>query len=385
MYIATVTRGAEGVLADELVELGMKDIRSFRGAVAFHGGLADAYRACMYSRVASRILARIKRIGAYNADELYENLRTLRWNEHLGPEQTFAVEFVGVSPSIRNSHFGALRTKDAIVDAIREATGERPTVDTDDPDVRVHIHLDQGKAAVAIDLSGPPLHIRGSRIDGGRAPLKENLAAALLRMADWPARSARGETLFDPMCGSGTLLTEAAAMAAGQPAGRRRERWGFDRWRGHDPKKWAVVVAEAQAHCDHPVPSIRGADRDPSQVAAARRNAAETGIPIAISRADLDTAAPDGSETGILIVNPPYGERVGADDDLERLHRRLGDILRRRFLAWTGYVLTTPALAKRIGLRPKRRHVLHNGPLECRFLEIPISDRPVERDTEASS
>jgi len=380
MYIATVTRGAEGVLADELAELGMKDIRTFRGAVAFHGGLQDAYRACMYSRVASRILSRIKRIGAYNAEELYRNLRTLRWNEHLGPDQTFAVEFVGVSPSIRNSHFGALRTKDAIVDAIRDDTGERPSIDTDDPDVRVHIHLDQGKAAVAIDLSGPPLHIRGGRVDGGRAPLKENLAAALLRMADWPARASRGEALFDPMCGSGTLLTEAAGMAAGRPAGLGRTRWGFERWRGHAPQKWAAVLAEAEAHQDLPLPPIRGADRDPSQIDAAQRNIAAQDLPITVTRSSLEVAAPHDGETGIVVVNPPYGTRVGADDDLGHLHRQLGDVLRRRFLAWTGYILTTPALAKRVGLKPKRRHVLHNGPLECRFLEIPISERPVHRD-----
>jgi 23S rRNA (guanine2445-N2)-methyltransferase / 23S rRNA (guanine2069-N7)-methyltransferase len=384
MYIATVTRGAENVLADELTELGLKDIRTFRGAVGFHGGLADAYRACMYSRVASRILSRIKRIGAYNAEELYENLKGLRWSEHLGPEQSFSVDFVGVSPSIRNSHFGALRTKDAIVDAIRDATGQRPRVDTDDPDVRIHVHLDQGKAAVAIDLTGPPLHLRGGRIDGGHAPLKENLAAALLRMADWPARAKRGEPLFDPMCGSGTLLTEAAAMAAGRPAGLRRERWGFSRWRGHSPDKWAAIVATAEAHEDQTLPVIRGSDRDPRQIEAAAANIQASGLSIDLRIAELDTAEPHGEGPGVMIVNPPYGERIGNRDELGQLHRDLGNLLRRRFLAWTAYILTTPTLAKSVGLRPKRRHILHNGPLECRFLEIPISERPVHRDAAPS-
>jgi 23S rRNA (guanine2445-N2)-methyltransferase / 23S rRNA (guanine2069-N7)-methyltransferase len=380
MYIATVTRGAENVLADELTELGMKDIRTFRGAVGFHGGLNDAYRACMYSRVASRILSRIKRVGAYNADELYENIKGLRWSEHLGPEQTFSVDFVGVSPSIRNSHFGAQRTKDAVVDAIRDNTGQRPGVDTDDPDVRIHIHLDQGKAAVAIDLTGPPLHLRGGRIDGGHAPLKENLAAALLRMADWPARAERGEPLFDPMCGSGTLLTEAAAMAAGRPAGLHRERWGFSQWRGHSPDKWSEVVTAAQAHEDKPIPLIRGSDRDPRQIEAATANIGATGLPIDLYKADFIAAAPRNEGPGMMIVNPPYGERIGNRDELGQLYRDIGDILRRRFLSWTAFLLTTPELAKYVGLRPKRRHVLHNGPLECRFLEIPISDRPVHRD-----
>jgi len=380
MFIATCTRGAEGVLAEELLELGVKDTREFRGAVAFHGGLTAGYRACMYSRVASRVLSRIKRVAAYNADELYESLHALRWHEHLGPEQTFAVEFVGVSPSIRNSHFGALRAKDAIVDAIREATGERPTVDTDDPDVRVHIHLDQGKAAVAIDMSGSPLHIRGTRIDGGHAPLKENLAATLLRLADWPARAARGEALFDPMCGSATLLTEAAAMAAGRPAGIRRERWGFDRWRGHDAKKWNAVLSEARAHEDRDIPPIRGADRDRDQLSAAHKNVGASGLPIELAHAELSAVEPPPEPAGILVTNPPYGERVGSGDDLAALHSELGNILRRRFLGWTGYVLTTPPLLKRLGLRPKRRHLIHNGPLECRFAEIPISDKPVERD-----
>ncbi len=380
MFVATVTRGAEGVLAEELIELGMKDVREFRGAVAFYGGLTEAYRACMHSRVASRILSRIKRIGAYNADDLYNNLRTLRWSEHLGPEQTFSVEFVGISPSIRNSHFGALRTKDAIVDTIRDATGERPSVDTDNPDVRIHIHLDQGKAGVSIDLSGPPLHIRGTRIDGGRAPLKENLAAALLRMADWPARAARGETLFDPMCGSATLLTEAAAMAAGRPAGIRRDTWGFERWRGHDERRWAAVREEALAHEDQTIPPIFGADRDRAQLHAARQNIAANSLPIELAEGELSATQAPTEAAGVLIVNPPYGERVGAEDDLVGLHRDLGNILRRRFLGWTGYILTTPPLGKRIGLRPKRRHLIHNGPLECRFVEIPISDKPVDRD-----
>ena len=380
MYIATCTRGAEGVLAEELLEIGVKDTREFRGAIAFHGGLKDAYRVCMYSRVASRILSRIKRVPAYSPDELYEGVRGLRWAEHLGPDQTFSVEFVGISPSIRNSHFGALRAKDAIVDAIRDDTGGRPNVDTDDPDVRIHIHLDEAKAAVAIDLSGPPLHIRGTRIDGGRAPLKENLAATLLRMANWTERAANGEALFDPMCGSGTLLTEAAAMAAGRPAGVARKRWGFDRWRGHEASHWAAVVKEAEAWEDRPLPPIRGADRDRAQLAAAQRNVDASGLPIALTRAQLSETQAPLEASGIVIVNPPYGERVSGGEDLAALHRELGDILRRRFLGWTGYVLTTPPLLKTIGLRPKRKHILHNGPIECRFAEIPISDKPVQRD-----
>ena len=379
-FVAPVTRGAEGVLAEELTSLGLNQVRQDPGAVLFEGELEAGYRACMWSRTASRVLSRLERFECRHADDLYEGLRTIRWTDHIGPDGTLMVDFVGVSDSIRNSKFGALRTKDAIVDSVRDTTGARPDVDLKSPDVRVNVHLSDNQAAVSIDLSGTPLHIRETRVESGPANLKETLAAALLMLARWPERAARGEPLYDPMCGSGTLLTEAAAMALGRAPGLRRTRWGFQGWRGHDSDLWNRIVAEARARTPSEAPSVRGADIDGRVVARAQANIRAAGLDVEVGQRALADTAPATEDTGVFIANPPYGERLEREGDLAPLYGELGNVLRRRFLGWTGFVLTTPKLGKRIGLKPARRHIIHNGPIECRLFEIPISDTPVARD-----
>lgn len=380
-FVAPVTRGAEGVLAEELSALGIQDVREERGAVVFQGGMAAGYRACMWSRTASRVLLRLEQFECGDADDLYDGLRTIRWTDHLGPDSTLMVDFVGVSSSIRNSKFGALRTKDAIVDSVRDATGARPNVDLTSPDVRVNVHLSDDRAAVSIDLSGAALHIRGTRVESGPANLKENLAAALLMLARWPERAARGEPLYDPMCGSGTLLTEAAGMALGRAPGLRRTRWGFQRWRGHDSEVWDRIVAEAGEREPAEIPSVRGADIDGRMVAYAEANIRAAKLPIQVEKRALADTPAAAEDAGVFITNPPYGERMERYGDVGPLYGEIGNVLRRRFLGWTGFVLTTPKLGKRIGLKPARRHIIHNGPIECRLFEIPISGAPVARDT----
>ncbi|MCB9761522.1 MAG: hypothetical protein H6739_16885 [Alphaproteobacteria bacterium] len=378
-FTATCAPGLEEALAAELHGLGLAQVRPGRRAVTFAGPLADGYRACLWSRVASRVLLPLAQVYAADARSLYAEVRRGPWLDHLGPDSTLAVHFVGTSPAIRSSHFGALKVKDAIVDVLRERTGRRPSVDLDNPDVRVHVFLHRTRATVSIDLSGDPLHLRGLGRDGGPAPLKETLAAGILRYAGWP----RAGALVDPMCGSGTFLLEAAGMLADRAPGLTRPRWGFTGWRGHDPRLWRSLVQEAEARV-RPLPEARlfGADADPEQVRRAVRNLAAAGVDTArVQRRDLADAGPPTPEPGLIVTNPPYGERLGDDAAVQEVWRTLGDVLRRRFLGWTAFVLAgSREGAKALGLRPASRRPLFNGPLEARLLELPISARPVARD-----
>jgi len=232
-FFAVAARGTGAALAAELAGLGTADVREAPAGVAFTGGLEAAYRACLWSRVATRVLLPLGRVAAGTADELYDGARALPWEEHLAPEGTLAVDFSGTNPGITNSHFGALRVKDAICDRFRARSGRRPDVDPTAPDLRVNVHLAGVQAVVSIDLSGDSLHRRGYRAGAGEAPLKESLAAAILMLAGWPGPARAGAPLLDPCCGSGTLVIEAALMAADRAPGLNR-RMGFTRWRGHD-------------------------------------------------------------------------------------------------------------------------------------------------------
>ena len=228
--VATCALGLEDVLGDELRELGASAIKADRGAVRFEGDHAVAYRCCLRSRVASRVLLKLRRFPVSDARALYGGVHSIRWSDHIGANDTLRVDFVGGSEEIHDARFGAMKTKDGIVDRIREDQGDRPNIDLRAPDVRVRVHMREGHASVLLDLSGDPLFQRGWRTDGGPAPLKETLASALLRLAGWPEAARHGKALVDPMCGSGTFLVEGAEMALGRAAGRNRS-FGFERWR----------------------------------------------------------------------------------------------------------------------------------------------------------
>ncbi|MCE5191341.1 MAG: THUMP domain-containing protein, partial [Actinomycetia bacterium] len=246
-FIATCATGIEPLLAGELRALGASDVRESRSAVSFSGTLETAYRACLWSRLASRILLTVATFPAMTAEDLYTGVAAVEWERHLSAETTIAVDAVGRTPGITHSGFAALKVKDAVVDQLRERTGERPSVDLEAPDVRLNLRLHKGAGSLSIDLSGEPLHRRGYRAPGeqAEAPLKENLAAALLVRAGWPAIARAGGSLFDPMCGSGTLVIEGALMAADRAPGLLRQRWGFDGWLGHDADVWHAVLDEA--------------------------------------------------------------------------------------------------------------------------------------------
>ena len=384
-FFATCAPGTEDVLAEELRALGASAVEPTRGGVAFRGELETGYRACLWCRVASRILLPLATVPARTADELYDGAADLDWQEHHGPEQTFAIHAVGANPELRHSRFVALKVKDALVDRMRAARGARPNVDTENPDVRIHVHVGSNDARLSLDLSGPGLHRRGFSRQQTEAPLKETLAAALLYLAGWPARAAAGEPLMDPMCGSGTLLVEAAWMATDTAPGLQREGFGFLGWRQHDRALWQRLRAEARERRRPDAPTaLFGRDAASKAVAAARENASRAGVShlVHVTRGPLrETTAPEGHGPGLLITNPPYGERLGQAGALGPLYETLGDVLRRQFGGWTAAVLSgNKALGRHIGLKHDVRHYVSNGPLPCELLIYPIREGGVAGD-----
>lgn len=386
-FFATAARGTEELVHDELKELGARDVTVSRGGVTFRGELELAYRACLWSRVASRILLPLARFPADHAEALYAGVRRVRWSDHLDARRTLAVDCTTTASPIAHSHFAALKTKDAIVDQIRDRTGQRPSVARVCPDVKIYLHLQGRWGVVGLDLSGEPLHRRGYREAAGSAPLKENLAAAILRLTGWPSSVPEGAPLMDPLCGSGTLPIEAAMMLANFAPGRNREYFGFLGWRQHDAVTWRRLREEARDTEKSPpvgVPLVWGGDADPRLVRMAQENVRRAGLDrwIRLEVGTLQEARPlaGWSAPGLVVTNPPYGERL-APAALETLYAEMGDVLRRHFLGWQAFVFSgNPELFRRIGLRATRRTPLWNGPLECRLLQFPISESPVSRD-----
>jgi 23S rRNA (guanine2445-N2)-methyltransferase / 23S rRNA (guanine2069-N7)-methyltransferase len=381
-FVAPTTLGAQEVLATELNGFGLPT-EVLRGAVAFEGTLEDGYRACLGTRIASRILLVLGEFPARNGDQLYQGVHKLPWSDHIASGRTLSVHFSGTSPTIRNSRFGALKTKDAIVDRLRADTGTRPSIDTHNPDVRVHVRLANGRGSVSIDLAGAPLYKRGYGRSQGPAPLQESLAATLLHLAGWPKIADEGGVLVDPMCGSGTLLEEACGIASHRAPGLTRRDWGFQGWRGHEPEVWKRVVDEARQHAaEHKTEAkIFGSDIHVNAVRCAKHNLklADTYDLVTLQQAAFEEVGVPETP-GIVVTNPPYGERMEADEGVVALYRSFGDVMRRRWLGWTVWVLAgSPKLGRQFGLRPARKFSIHNGPIDCRFLEIPISAKPVHR------
>lgn len=359
-FFASCAKALEPLVARELAALGAVDVAPTRAGVAFAGTLETAYRACLWSRVASRVLLPLATFEAPDDEALYQGVRTIRWRDHLGPDQTLAID-------------GPLKVKDAIVDQLRDETGRRPSVDTESPDVRVNVHLHNHQATLSIDLAGESLHRRGWRASNIEAPLKENLAAAILLLADWPEGAAQAAPFCDPMCGSGTLPIEAALMAADAAPGLGRARFGFSRWRGHDAALWRRLVDEARARRRPIASPLFGSDQDARAIRLARDNAARAGVTIDFSARAFADATPPTENAGVVVMNPPYGERLGETAALAPLYEQIGSVLRHRFTGWHAWVLTTPELQKRIGLRAAHKHVVFNGAIECRLVELPIA------------
>ena len=378
-FFATAAKGLEPLVAEELKALGMRAVKEARGGAGFEGSPADAYRACLWLRTANRVLLPLARFPAADAQTLYEGVKRMPWEQDLPPDGTLAVDFSGTSSGITHTQFGAQKVKDAIVDRFRELAGRRPSVDRARPDLLVNVHLYRELATVSIDLSGDSLHMRGYRKESVAAPLKENLAAALLLKCAWPKVAAEGGSFVDPLCGSGTLVIEAAMMAGDVAPGLMRDHWGFTGWLKHDQKLWEETLAEARRRREAArgrSPAILGYDRDAKALLAAQLNARTAGIAPAVrfeQRALEQNLLPAGVKPGLVVTNPPYGERLGEVETLGPLYKALGDWLKSQCLHWRAGVITDNSdLGKQIGLRAGKINAFYNGALECKLLQFEI-------------
>ncbi|HEY2781962.1 MAG TPA: bifunctional 23S rRNA (guanine(2069)-N(7))-methyltransferase RlmK/23S rRNA (guanine(2445)-N(2))-methyltransferase RlmL [Steroidobacteraceae bacterium] len=386
-WIATAPVGAASVLAEELAQFGAEQIRERSHDVKFQGTLEVGYRACLWSRAATRVLLSLGSIDATSSKNIYEAVKRIDWREHLAPGATLACDCSGGNESIRHTIYGSQLIKDAICDNLRDSTGERPNIQPERPDVLVHLHVEGATALLSLDFSGESLHRRGYRSEGGRAPLKENVAAAVLLRAGWPQIAERGGILLDPMCGSGTFLTEGALIAADAAPALDRAYFGFLKWRGHEASLWNRLRAEALDRRAARVARrcILGSDIDSEAVRMAIANAANAGVAEWLhleKRALTDVVSPAGGP-GLIVANPPYGERIGAESGLPALYSDLGSVLRERFQGWQAAILTgNPPLARNLGLYAKRTHRVFNGSIECRLLRFDLNEASAQRPAE---
>lgn len=377
---ATAPKAMEDILTEELRALGADKIKATIAGAAFHGELETAYRACLWSRTANRILLVLSAFTVKNQDDLYRGVKNIDWSEHIDPDGVIAVTFSAKnSPSISNSHFGALKVKDAIVDQMREKYQQRPSINTERPHIRINVFLSGESAQLSLDLSGESLHKRGYRDINIEAPIKENLAAAMLLRSGWSQIARQNGSLIDPMCGSGTLLLEAAMIAADYAPGLLRDYFGFLGWKKHDAACWKKLLAEAVQRKNTglaQLPVIVGFDRDRFAVNAALKHIGKAGLQhkIHVERRDISDAAPAESwQAGLLICNPPYGERLGDVEETAELYKKFGETLKAHFVGWrAAMIISDPELGFRLGIRSQKPITLYNGALECKLLRFNI-------------
>ncbi len=386
-WLATAPIGAASVLAEELAEFGATDIRERSHDVKFQGTLAVGYRACLWSRTATRIFLSLGSLDASSSKNLFDAMKRINWQEHLAPGATLACDCSGGNESIRHTIYGSQLLKDAVCDSLRDATGVRPDIKPERPDVLLHLHVEGPTALVSLDFSGESLHRRGYRLEGGRAPVKENVAAAVLLRAGWPAVNEAGGLLMDPMCGSGTFLTEAALIAADAAPALDRAYFGFMGWHGHDAALWNSLCDEARARraARSPRRSIFGSDIDSDAVRMSIENAAQAGVSdwVHVERRPLGEVTRPNGNVGLVVTNPPYGERIGAEAGLPELYTELGRVLREQFQGWHAAVLTgNPPLARNLGIYAKRTHRVFNGTIECRLLRFELDAASEQRPAE---
>lgn len=393
-FFATAPKGTTELLARELTALAAREIKERAGGVGFKGSLDIAYRACLWSRVANRVLLVLARVPARDADSLYAGAQTLDWALHLAPTGTLAVDAVCSRSELTHTQFVAQKVKDAVVDTLRTAAGTRPSVDLIHPDLRINVYIDHNIAQLAIDLSGESLHRRGYRLSGVEAPLKENLAATVLLRAGWAEIAAQGGAFIDPMCGSGTLAIEAALIAADTAPGLLRDGFGFSRWLQHDAALWTQLRLEASERRAAALARshlIIGYDEEPRAVHAAIDNAERAGLHgrVHFERRGLEslTRPPRTADLpGLVAVNPPYGERLGEEAQLVPLYRLLGRRLRAEFATWDAAVLIgNPWLGRQLGIKARRIHTLYNGAIECRLLRLRLLPEYFESELPAGS
>jgi 23S rRNA (guanine2445-N2)-methyltransferase / 23S rRNA (guanine2069-N7)-methyltransferase len=388
-FFASCPKGVGDLLAAELISFGAEDTKEAAAGVSFTGTLEVAYRACLWSRVASRILFPLAEFPVTSEDDLYEGVSKIPWEEHFSPDSTFAVNASGKAGTVEHTHYASLKVKDAVVDRFRDLLGSRPSVDVRQPDLRLNLHLARDTGTVSLDLSGEALHKRGYRHETGKAPLKENLAAAILIRVGWPQLALDGSPLIDPMCGSGTLPIEAALMAGDVAPGIFRQSFGFMGWKNHQSGTWTNLQVEARYRMKaglERLPVILGYDSDRSAVRAALDNLQRAGLEkrVHFERLDLGSLTVPPAvrgRQGLVIVNPPYGERLGEEIDLKALYGEIGERLRTQFSQWRAAVFTgNPELGKEMGLRAVKTNNLYNGTIKCRLLHFDVREERFTRE-----
>jgi len=366
-FFASCPRGLEGVLADELIELGAGAIAPTQGGAHFSGNLAICYAVNLHSRIASRVLWQLAHGPYRTEDDVYRAASVLPWEVWFSPQQTIRVNVTGSNCPLKSLDFITLRIKDAVCDRFRDKTGSRPDVNTAAPDMRIHAFLDATQLTLYLDTSGEPLYKRGLRRESNEAPLRENLAAGILKLANWTP----GVPLLDPMCGSGTFLLEAAQISLGIAPGSRRG-FAFEKTTTFDRPLWQRLLEHARAgeRPAAPLP-LFGSDLYGDALKAARINFESAGLAetVTLKQANLlEISAP--APSGIMVTNPPYGVRLGDDDELAEFYPKLGNLLKQKFSGWNCYILTADLrLAKLIRLSASKRTPLFNGALECRLFE----------------
>ena len=373
-FFATSAKGVESILAKELKELGVGNLKTASGGVHFEGSMEALYRANLWLRTANRVLMQLAVFPCPTPQVLYQNARQIRWSEWVSAQQTLTVDCNCRDSAITHSHFTAQKIKDAVVDQIRDNTGSRPNVDTRNPDVRVNAHIANDSCVLSLDASGDGLHMRGYRRQATEAPIRETLAAAIVELADWNSEG----FFIDPMCGSGTILIEAALKALNYAPGLLRvgnRCFGFQRWRDFNGECWEQIVSEARNRIhDKILGRLLGYDLSRTAVNIAKMNVSAAGLTnqIRLSRGNVLNLSPSG-HTGVIACNLPFGERSGDVEALAPLYKGIGDILKQRCTGYKAYLFTgNLKLVKSIGLRPSRRFALHNGPIECRLLEYEL-------------
>ena len=369
-HFATCPRGLEALLAAEVERLGAGAVAVTSGGVSFQADLRTVYRVNLESRIATRVLRRLDTKPYRNEKDIYELARSQHWGQWFRVSQSIRVDTTAVRSPLKSIDFATLRIKDAICDRFRDDTGSRPNVDTRAPDVRILAYLTQDSATLYLDTSGEPLYKRGYRTQSVEAPLKENLAAGIIALTGWRPE----EALLDPMCGGGTLVAEAAMIGLNIAPGLGRS-FGFERTADFDASLWASVRDTAmQARTLDRKLSIHGSDLHYREVEYAKENLRSAGLADAVnikqaSATDLRPPSPEG----VLVTNPPYGERIGEKDDLAALYPKLGDWMKQHFAGWRCYYFTgDPELPKGIRLKASRRTPLFNGAIECRLFEYRI-------------
>ncbi len=389
----TCPKGLEYVLEKELDELLQKEAKVRPAGIAFDAMLPEIYRFVLWSRTANRVLLALAESEVHTAEQLYNLVYSIDWQTHMSVDNTLVVDFSGQSKNINNTAFGAVKVKDAIVDQFRDRIGERPNVTRDSPDIRINVKLSKGVAVVALDLSGESLHRRGYRTEAGKAPIKENLGAALLQRCNWAELGQRGAALLDPMCGSATLLVEGAMILCDKAPALDRAHFGFLKWKQHQDGVWKLLIDEAierfESGLDKCIAQqtagsnqLVGYDADSSVISVARNNIKRAGLEGVISVDTQSLSDLKGLEVlsseheksfGLLLTNPPYGERLGDVESLKGLYRCLGDKLKSEFEGWKAAIFTgNIELGRRIGLRSYKQYKLFNGSLPSQLIMIDV-------------